>query len=72
MPITEMTDKERLQALDQAEALIRLVERSYPVGDPMREAIFKVAFDTFWHDAPLGQVMNRLELLINQEENNGR
>ena len=63
-----MTNKERLDRLEQANKLIREIEFSYPVDDPIRKAIFKVVVDTFSYLGTLAPIMDGLERAIKDEK----
>lgn len=59
-PEDQMTDQERLDALEEAQRLIRKVEFSYPYGHDTRRMIYKVMVDSF-SLTQIGNLMTQLK-----------
>jgi len=62
------TNKERLDDLMQAKALIRGVEFSYPEDDWRRHRIYKTIVETFSFIGSLDVVIDSIKKDIKQEE----
>jgi hypothetical protein len=55
-----LSDRERFEKLTQAKELLREVEFSYEVGDPIRDMIYKVMVDSF-SLMKIGRLMQELK-----------
>jgi hypothetical protein len=60
----DVKNEERLTKLRQAETLIREVEFSYPVGDPVRLMIYRVIVENF-SLTKIGNLISQLKASIN-------
>lgn len=57
----EMTNKERIDALKEAEALIRSVEFSYPVGSEIRQGLYRAVVISFGMGSTFNRILNDLK-----------
>ena len=62
-----MNKKEKLARLKEAEAAIRLVEFSYPIGHPIRHALFRFVANTF---SFIGEMPNIIKSIAEEDETN--